>query len=114
MSGQAVDATSNSTTIALSGSATTAVKVDLIRLVSRISIAKISTSFDHAGLYDSCSFVPTAVFLYDAATSSNWAVGATAPTTTTFGHGEQTVPTGLYNFLGEAVSTATADYDATS
>lgn len=103
MSGQALDA-SLSTTITLSSTATTAVVVALKRLVSRISIAKVTNSFDASGLYAGATFTPTEIFLYQAKTASDWAVGTTTPTTSGLGQGESDVATDYVSYLGDSVS----------
>jgi len=103
MSGQGVNA-SLSNTITLTSGATTAVSVELKRLVSRVSIAKVTNSFDGTGLYAGSTFTPTEIFLYQAKTSSNWAVGAIVPATSGSGQGESGVLANNVSYLGEAVS----------
>jgi hypothetical protein len=103
MSGQAVNA-SAATTITLNNATATAVTVELKRLVSRVSIAKVVNAFDATGLYAGATFTPTDIFLYQAKTSSNWAVNAIEPTTTDFGQGESGVSTDYLSYLGEAVT----------
>jgi len=103
MSGQALNASSSST-ITLSATTTTSVNVELKRLVSRVSIAKVTNSFDAAGLYAGSTFTPTGIFLYQAKTSSNWAVGGILPLTSGSGQGELGVATNNVPYLGEAVT----------
>jgi len=103
MSGQALNA-SLSSTITLSATTTTSVNVELKRLVSRVSIAKVTNSFDAAGLYAGSTFTPTGIFLYQAKTSSNWAVGGILPITSGSGQGELGVATNNVPYLGETVN----------
>jgi hypothetical protein len=108
MSGQATTQSGGTvTTIPLSQGTTVSAYVSLTRLVSRISISKISYSFESGGLYPAAVFTPTEVFLYNAETESTWDVGSTLPTTTVPGQGEASTSTAGGNYkvyLGETVS----------
>jgi hypothetical protein len=118
------------TTILLSQGSTVSAYVSLTRLVSRISISKITCDFAAGGLYPNARFTPTEVYLYNAKTMSTWDVGTTIPTTSVPGQGESST-TGSSDYrayLGEIISTFTngsafsspyffytfANYDATS
>jgi hypothetical protein len=77
------------TTVTLSQNATASAYVSLTRLVSRISISKVSYAFSAGGLYPTAKFTPTEIFLYQAKTTTDCAVGT--PTTTALGQGELSV-----------------------
>jgi hypothetical protein len=60
----------------------------LIRMVARVAITNITTSFETSGAYSSAVFVPTEIFMYNANTTYNW--DNTMPSTASLQTGEST------------------------
>jgi len=107
MSGQATTLSGGSvTTIPLTQGSTVSAYVKLTRLVSRLSISKVTYDFASTGLYPGATFTPTEVFLYQAKTQSTWDVGTTAPTTSVLGQGESSASgsSDYFSYLGESIS----------
>ena len=78
------------------------VTLALSRLVSRISIADIKTSFDASGQYKDATFTATNIFLYDAKSTST--VDPATPVTTNLISGESNAY--LMNTLSEVISSS--------
>jgi hypothetical protein len=76
----------------LAANSSTAVTANLVRMVSRISMTSIATSFENAGAYAGASFVPKEIFIYNGNTTDNW--DNTMPSTASFQSGESTDGTG--------------------
>lgn len=118
MSGQATTTSGGTvTTIPLAQGTTVSAYVALTRLVSRVSISRVSYAFTSGGLYPNATFTPTEVFLYNAKTKSTWDVGTTAPTTTVPGQGESSTSASssdYHVYLGETVSDFTNGSSFTS
>jgi len=73
---------------ALTANSTTNVVSTLIRMVSRISLTNITTSFENSGAYAGATFVPKEVFIYNGNTTYDW--DNTMPSTASFQSGEST------------------------
>jgi len=76
----------------LAANSSTVVTANLVRMVSRISMTSIATSFENAGAYAGASFVPKEIFIYNGNTTDNW--DNTMPSTASFQSGESTDGTG--------------------
>jgi hypothetical protein len=76
----------------LAANSSTAVTANLVRMVSRISMTSIATSFENAGAYAGASFVPKEIFIYNGNTTDNW--DNTMPSPASFQSGESTDGTG--------------------
>ena len=81
MSGEILDKTTGANTFALTAGNTTNVKVDLSRLVARISISGIKTAFSPSGQYANATFKAKQIFLHNAKTTSDVNIGTSQTTT---------------------------------
>jgi hypothetical protein len=99
----------------LGANSTTNVTSTLIRMVSRISLTNITTSFENSGAYAGATFVPKEVFIYNGNTTYDW--DNTMPLTPSFQSGESTdascvinatLPSYAYLSSGVATMTGTA------
>ena len=71
MSGEIKDKTTSANTFTLTAGSTTTVKVELTRMVARVSISSIKTAFDPAGQYSKATFKAKQIFMHNAKTTSN-------------------------------------------
>ena len=71
MSGEIKDNTTSANTFTLTAGNTTSVKVDLTRMVARVSVSSIKTAFDPAGQYSKATFTAKQIFMHNAKTTSN-------------------------------------------
>jgi len=81
--------------------------LELTRVVARVSISGITTSFDNKGPYAGATFTPTEIFMYNVNDQYAWN-GTTSSSTTTVS-GESSAPVS-FAYLG----TGTTDYKAPS
>jgi len=71
--------------LSLSGNGTTNKTVELTRVVARVSINNITTSFDSNGPYAGATFTPTEIFMYNVNDNYTWNGAASASATTVSG-----------------------------
>lgn len=71
MSGEIKDKTTSANTFTLTAGQTTNTKVELTRMVARVSISSIKTAFDPAGQYSKATFKAKQIFMHNAKTTSN-------------------------------------------
>jgi len=71
--------------LSLSGNGTTNKTVELTRVVARVSINNIATSFDSNGPYAGATFTPTEIFMYNVNDNYTWNGTASASATTVSG-----------------------------
>jgi len=83
--------------LSLSGNGTTSKTVELTRVVARVSINNIATSFDSNGPYAGATFTPTEIFMYNVNDQHTWNGTASASATTV--SGESTASTS-FAYLG--------------
>jgi len=117
MTGEATTTSGGSvTSIALQRGTTTAAYVKLTRLVSRVSISKVSYDFPATGLYPDATFTPAELFLYNAKTKTTCTVGTTNPTTTITGQGESSTSANsdYRAYLGDTIDDFTNGSDFTN
>ena len=88
--------------LVLSGDATTDKAVELTRVVARVSLSSLTTSFDNNGPYAGATFTPTEIFMYNVNDQYAWNGTASASATTV--SGESTASTS-FAYLGTGVIT---------
>ena len=91
--------------LTLSGNSATSMSVNLTRVVARVSLSSITTSFDSSGPYSGATFTPTEVFMYNANDQYEWNGMASASATTV--SGESTASTS-FAYLGTGNTNYTA------
>lgn len=91
MTGEIKDNTTSAGTFNLTAGNTTNVKVDLERLVARVSISGIKTDFDPAGQYANATFTAKQIFLHNAKTTADVSTGAPTTSDLKTGWDDQTV-----------------------
>lgn len=93
--------------LSLSGNGTTSKTVELTRVVARVSISHVTTSFDSNGPYAGATFTPTEIFMYNANDQYTWNGTASASATTVSG---ESTASKSFAYLG----TGTTNYVAPS
>ena len=97
-------------TVTISGTAGTA-SVPLTRLVSKISLAGVTTSFDASGAYAGATFTPTEVFLYNVPSTTQFNHSSPYVSSPTYLQGEIANTTNYEKYLGSgSISTLSTPY----
>ena len=91
MTGEILDNSTSANTFNLTAGNPTNVKVDLERLVARVSISGIKTDFDPSGQYANATFTAKQIFLHNAKTTSDVSTGAPATSDLKTGWDDQSV-----------------------
>lgn len=84
--------------------------VNLTRQVARIAITSITTNFDVTGAYAGASFVPTEIFMYNAAVSQPWGGLNYSSVLSTFNGSNSEVTTSATNLPGGTLETTLPAY----
>ena len=108
MSGEIKDKTTSAGTFTLTAGQTTNVKVDLTRMVARVSISSIKTAFDPAGQYSKATFKAKQIFMHNAKTTSNVDPGTLTTTNLKTGWDDASVTADYVVTLKDDISSGVA------